>query len=438
MIRKAVIAALALLAAPLALSTPARAQIEVNVDEGQVQPLPIAVAPFDGADGRPGGVGADIARVISANLERSGFFAPIDPRAHIETDLDVNVQPRFESWRQINAQALVSGQAVVDGEGRLRVDFRLWDVFGQQQLLGLQYTATPENWRRIAHKISDAVYTRLTGESGYFDTRVVFVAETGPRNRRVKRLAIMDQDGANPVFLNDAGRGQILTPRFSSSSQQITYMDLTDDAARIYLFDLSTGRRESLGEFQGMVFAPRFSPDGTKVAFSVERNGNSDIYVMDLRSRTSRRLTADPAIDTSPAFSPDGASIVFNSDRGGSPQLYVMNLDGSGVRRISFGSGRYSTPVWSPRGDLIAFTRQNGGRFSIGVMAPDGSGERVLTSSYLSEGPTWAPNGRYIMFFREPPGGSPSLWTVDVTGRVEKPAPYAGAGSDPAWSPLLD
>ncbi len=409
---------------------PARAQIEVDVNKGDVQPLPIAIPAFGGQRG------ADIAQVITGNLERSGLFKPVDQAAFIEKNLNVAVQPRFPDWKAINAQALVNGQVTVEG-GRLRVDFRLWDVFSEQQLLGLQFTSTPENWRRVAHKISDAVYERLTGEKGYFDTRIVFVAESGGRLNRTKTLAIMDQDGANPSYLTD-GSYIVMSPRFSSTSQEITYMTLKPEGSAIYLFNLETARRESLGQFPGMVYAPRFSPDGSKVAFSVERGGNSDIFVMNLRSRTSAKLTSDPAIDTSPSFSPDGTRIAFNSDRGGSPQLYVMNSDGSGVQRISFGAGRYTTPVWSPTGEFIAFTKQTGGEFHIGVMRADGTDERLLTTSYLDESPTWAPNGRVLMFSRETPGGPPRLWTVDVTGRILRPAPYPGSASDPAWSPLLN
>jgi len=408
----------------------ARAEIEVNVNRGDVQPLPIAAPAFGG-----GQVGADIAQVIAANLQRSGLFRPLDPSTFPEKDLSAAVQPQFAAWKQINAQALVNGQVTVQ-EGRLVVDFRLWDVFSEQQLLGLQFTSSPENWRRIAHKISDQIYERLTGEKGYFDTRVVFVAETGGRTSRTKRLAIMDQDGANPSYLTD-GSSTVMTPRFSSNIQEITYMALRPDGSSIYLFNLETGRREALGQYQGMVFAPRFSPDGARVAFSVERGGNSDIFVMDLRSRTTTRVTADPAIDTSPSFSPDGTKIVFNSDRSGSPQIYVMGADGSSPRRVSYGQGRYTTPVWSPTGEFIAFTKQTGGEFHIGVMRPDGSDERILTSSYMDEGPTWAPNGRVLMFSREPASGASKLWTVDVTGRSLQPVPYPGAASDPAWSPLL-
>ena len=365
--------ALAAFAAPRA----ARADIDIKVDQGIVEPLPIAVPAFSGS-----GRGAEMAQVIAGNLERSGLFSPIAPAAFPERNLDIGIQPDFAGWKGINAQALVNGAITVESDGKLRVDFRLWDVFSGEQLLGLQFTSTPENWRRVAHKISDAVYERLTGEKGYFDSRVVFVAESGPRGNRVKRLMIMDQDGANPSSLTD-GSYVVMTPRFSANSQEITYMALRPTGSSIYLFNIETARQETLGRFPGMVFAPRFSPDGGRVAFSVERGGNSDIWVMNLATRAQAKLTSDPGIDTSPSFSPDGGKIVFNSDRGGSPQLYVMDSSGGGARRISFGAGRYMTPVWSPNGDFIAFTKQLGGQFHIGVMRPDGSDERILTGSYL-------------------------------------------------------
>ncbi|MBS0296708.1 MAG: Tol-Pal system protein TolB [Proteobacteria bacterium] len=412
--------------------TPARADIVVDVNQGQIQPLPISIAPFGGEHG------ADIAQVVGADLERSGYFRIVDPSASSDKGLNVGVVPLFPAWRQIGAQALVSGGGAMGPDGRLGFDYRLWDVNGEKPLDGQHFVATPENWRRVAHKIADAIYTKLTGYKGYFDTRVVFVAESGPKTHRKKLLTIMDQDGANPLYLSD-GSYQVMTPRYSSNSQEVVYMALGDNFTRIYLFNIETGRQELLtGKITGLVSAPRFSPDGNRVAFSVTRGGNSDIWLMDLRTRTETRLTVDPGIDTSPSFSPDGRQIVFNSDRSGSPQLYVMNTDGSGVRRLSQGGGRYNTPVWSPTGELIAFTKQDGGRFSIGVMNPDGSGEKILSTSYFEEGPTWAPNGRYIMFHREAAAGDPRLWMVDVTGRVERPAPYSQSGSDPAWSPLLD
>jgi TolB protein len=409
----------------------ARADIEVNVNRADVQPLPIAIPAFGG-----GQVGADIVGVIRGDLQRSGLFRPLDPASFIDHELNAAVQPNYPAWKQINAQALLYGQ-VSNIDGHLQADFRLCDVAQEKELIGQRFASSPENWRRVAHKIADFVYERLTGEKGYFDTRVAFVAETGGRGSKTKRLAIMDQDGANPQYLTD-GSATIMTPRFSSNSQQITYMELRPEGSKIYLLDLDTTRRESLGEFKGMVFSPRFSPDGSKVAFSVETGGNSDIFVMDLRSRAKTRLTVDPAIDTSPSFSPDGAQIVFNSDRSGSPQIYIMGSDGSNPRRISFAQGRYTAPVWSPTGEFIAFAKQTGSEFHIGVMKPDGSDERILTSSYMDEGPAWAPNGRVLLFTRQGAGGGSKLWSVDVTGRVLQPMPYPGAGSDPAWSPLLN
>jgi TolB protein len=420
----------------LTLIGAADAQLRVDIDEGHLNPMPVATVDFLGESTPTQQVGRDVARVIRDNLERSALFRNIQQGAFIERIQDMNVPPRFPDWRIIDAQALVIGQVTPAPQNRVRIEFKLYDVFAERFLVGFGYTTTTENWRRIAHRISDQIYEQLTGERGYFDTRIVFVSEAGPRTRRIKRLMIMDQDGANPSFLTPAD-AMVLTPRFSPSTQLITYMSYETGAPRVFLYNLETNRREVLGDFPGMTFAPRFAPDGNGVVFTLDMNGNAEIFAMNLRSRERRRLTNHPAIDTSPSYAPDGSQIVFNSDRGGSPQLYVMNADGSGQRRVSFGEGRYSTPVWSPRGDLIAFTRQGGGRFAIGVMRPDGSGERILTESYLDEAPTWSPNGRVIMFFREGRGEGPRLWSVDLTGRNLRQVSTQTEASDPAWSPLL-
>lgn len=414
---------------------PAAAQLRVDVTQGNVQPLPIAIPNFNTIGG--GQSGAQIAGVVRADLERSGLFRPLDPKSFVEQIHDINVPPGFANWRTINAQGLVTGQVTMQPDGRLRVDFRLWDIFGESQMLGLQYFTTPENWRRVAHLVSDAIYERITGEKGYFDTRIVFISESGSATNRKKRLAVMDEDGANPIFLT-RGDYLVLTPRFNPTAQMIAYMSYIAGKPRVYLFDLETGRQQMLGNFPNMTFSPRFSPDGNKVVMTLESGGNSDIYQMDLRSRSVSRLTNDPSIDTSASFSPDGRQITFESDRGGSQQVYVMNADGSNPHRISFGSGKNGTPVWSPRGDLIAFTKQGGGSFRICVMHPDGSGERVLTDGWEDEGPTWAPNGRVLMFTRTGKGGhGASIWSVDVTGRNERRVLTPGGASDPAWSPLI-
>ena len=420
------------------LVLPAAAVLEVDITKGRVDPLPIALPNFVGESPDEQKFGADITGVIGNNLERSGLFRPLPQDSYIEEITDFSQLPRFGDWRTIQAQALVTGRAILQADGRLRAEFRLWDIFAEQQILGLQFVSRPRNWRRIGHLISDAIYKAVTGEDGYFDSRVVFIEEEGPKDKRTKRLAIMDQDGFNVRRLTKGGE-LVLTPRFSPTSQEITYMSFAGGKPRVYLYNIETGLREIVGVFPNMSFAPRFSPDGQRVIMSLQKGGNSDIYVLDLRSRSTRQLTNTAAIDTAPSYSPDGRRVVFESDRDGTQQIYVMNSDGSGQQRISFGNGRYSTPVWSPRGDNIAFTKLGGGRFSIGVMRPDGSGERILTEGFHNEGPTWAPNGRVIMFFRETPGasGGPQLYSVDLTGYNERRVPTPGFASDPAWSPLL-
>ncbi|MEM1037846.1 MAG: Tol-Pal system beta propeller repeat protein TolB [Pseudomonadota bacterium] len=413
----------------------AQARVEIDITKGNVEPLAIAIPEFL-SDNQ---LGRDIANVVSANLQRSGLFKPLDRASFIQQVTDTNAVPRFADWTAIQAQALVTGRVVSEGGGRFRTEFRLWDTYGNEQIIGQQYTTDPNNWRRVSHIISDAIYKALTGEDGYFDTRIVFVSETGPKNKRVKRLAIMDQDGANVRNLT-TGNDLVLTPRFSPSRQEITYMSFAGDRPRVYLLQIETGQREVVGNFTNMTFSPRFSPDGQRVIMSLQQDGNANIYTMDLRSRRTTRLTNTAAIDTSPSYSPDGSRIVFESDRGGRQQLYVMSANGGNPNRISFGAGSYSTPVWSPRGDLIAFTKRAGGKFLIGVMKTDGSGERILTEGFHNEGPTWAPNGRLLMFFRETPGanGGPRLYTIDLTGRNERRVQTPAFASDPAWSPLLD
>ncbi|MGE0230606.1 MAG: Tol-Pal system beta propeller repeat protein TolB [Flavobacteriaceae bacterium] len=419
------------------LGTGARAAVEIDITRGRIQPVPIAVTDFVGSAAGDPEIARQISQVIEADLRRSGLFAPIDRNAFIEKSPNFDSVPDFPSWRVISATALVTGRVNVQSDGRLGAEFRLWDVNGQQQMTGQRYFANPENWRRIAHIIADAIYERMTGEKGYFDTRVVFIDETGPKDSRIKRLAIMDQDGANLRYLTDGG-SLVITPRFSPTNQEITYMDFANGRPRVYLLNIETGQREAVGDFADMTSAPRFSPDGRRVVMSLQQGANANIYAMDLQTRATQRLTDSAAIDTSPSYSPDGRFIVFESDRGGSPQIYVMPASGGQATRISFGQGSYRQPVWSPRGDMIAFTRAAGGQFAIGVMATDGSGERILTEGYLNESSTWAPNGRVIMFTKETPGanGGPKLWSVDLTGYNEQQVPTPSWASDPAWSPL--
>lgn len=418
------------------------AQLRVDVNQGKVEALPIAINSFIGADGNAVEMGQKISKVIENDLVNSSLFRSIPQNSFIQRNLSTNETPRFGDWRLINAQTMLHGNISVT-PSQITVEFRLWDIYAENQMVGRRFTTTASNWRQLAHMIADSVYERVTGEDGYFNTRVVYIAETGPANKRIKRLAIMDQDGANNRYLTD-GRYLTLTPRFSPTSQEITYMSYESGKPSVYLYNLATNRKKLLGKFPGMTFAPRFSPDGHKVIMSMAKNGNSDIYTMDLTTRRFTRLTNNFAIDTAPSYSPDSQQVVFESDRGGSQQLYVMDADGKTAKRITFGKGRYANPVWSPRGDLIAFTKMLGGQFYIGVIRPDGSGERLITQAYHVEGPTWAPNGRVLMYFKESPTGvakqgrTARMYSIDITGMNERKVPTPVDASDPAWSPTLN
>lgn len=437
----------------IASAAAAQEPLRVDITQGNLDPLPIALPDFVGSSEDAAERGADITRVVTNDLASSGLFAPIDPAAFIEDIENIDLRPRFSDWRVINASALLVGRITEQADGRLLVAFRLWDTRLEDQLLGVQYVTAPENWRRVAHKVADAVYQRLTGEDGYFDTRIVYVAEgRGVDGEPLHQLAIMDQDGANPSFLTDRSYMALL-PNYSPSAQEITYVSFLDGQATTYLYDLETGRQEALFasggrgaasqiDPDGQSLSARFSPDGSRLAVSVETRSGHDIHLYDLRTRALDRLTQHPADDVEPSFSPDGEQIVFSSSRGGGSQLYIMNADGSDARRITFGEGRYTTPVWSPRGDLIAFTKQSGGVFSLGVVRADGSGiERILFEGYYVDTPAWSPNGRVLLFTRGEPranGTRYEIWSIDLAGFNLRRLATGGMASDPAWSPLIE
>ena len=424
--------------------------IEVDITRGNLNPLPIAVSPlfvesksvkeFQNLLNKKN-IGEDISSVVENNLKSSGLFNPLKKEAFLQKPDIAHLKPRFEDWSLIKAQALITGEVKYENE-KLRVEFRLWDVLAGKEMMALAFTTVPDNWRRVGHIITDKVYQRLTGEKGYFDTRIIYVSEEGPKTNRVKKLAIMDQDGFNTKYLT-LGNELVLTPRFNPTNQMVTYLSYFKNLPRVYLLDIETGVQEVVGDFPGMTFAPRFSPDGKKIIMSFAKDGNSDIYTMDLENRIVEKITNHPSIDTSPSFSPDGKYICFNSDRSGYQQIYVMKSDGSKVKRISFGKGLYGTPVWSPRGDLIAFTKLHKGKFYIGVMRVDGSGERLLTENYYQEAPSWSPNGRVLIFYRETKsdsegkGFSAKLWSIDLTGYNERLVDTKTDASDPSWSSLL-
>lgn len=412
--------------------------LRLTITDGVIEPLPYALPTFQAENAEATQVASDLSRLVAKDLSGTGLFREIPSSAFISQHSAFTQSVAYPDWRAINAQALITGAVTVSGN-QLIVKFRLFDVFsGAEMGGGLQFAGTVDGWRRMGHKVADAVYSRITGEGGYFDSRVVYVAESGPKDQRQKRLAVMDYDGANVQFLTDSA-SLVLAPRFSPTGDRVLYTSFESGFPRINILDVaSVGRRQLTTAPGEMAFSPRFSRDGSQVIYSLANGGNTDIYRSDLNSGAAIRLTEAPSIETAPSLSPDGSQIVFESDRSGTQQLYIMSANGGDARRISFGDGRYGTPVWSPRGDLIAFTKQNAGRFHIGVMRTDGSEERLLTASFLDEGPTWSPNGRVLMFMRETQGaaGTSSLYSVDISGRNLQPVAINGGASDPSWGPL--
>ncbi len=415
-------------------------RLVIDLSNPRVEPVPLAIPAFIAENGAASDYAQQIAQIVAADLTGTGLFRQVSQDAFISNITSFEAPIQYPDWRAINVEGLITGGVSVSDDGRVTVKFRVYDVATGAELgSGLQLGGTTASWRRLAHKVADTVYSRITGEGAYFDSRVVYVAENGPKDNRRKRLAVMDYDGANLQYLTDSS-SIVLAPRFSPTGDRVLYTSYETGVPRIFLLDVGSVQRRAIGVQDGaMTFAPRFGPNGNTVVFSSSSGGNTDIFTIDLRTGARARLTSAPSIETSPSFSPDGRQIVFESDRSGSPQLYVMSAEGGEARRISFGNGRYGTPVWSPRGDLIAFTKQNDGRFHIGVMRTDGSEERLLTVSFLDEGPTWSPNGRVIMFMRETAGadGQAALYSVDISGRNLRRVNTEGAGSDPAWSPLL-
>jgi len=381
-------------------------------------------------------LGVEVARVITANLRNNGLFKPVGPDRLPQPSFAQITAPNWPSWSGRGAEMLVHGYVRSRSDGRLLFGCYLYDVALQDELIREGWVVPPADWRRAAHKCSDLIYSRLTGESPFFDSRIAYIAETGPKDKRVKRLAIMDSDGANHRFLT-LGSATALTPRYSPDYKKLLYLSYVDGNPRIYVYDIGTGRQQLVAETGNPTLAPRWSPDGRYILYSMAVAGNTDIYRVPATGGQSIRLTDTPGIDIGGSYSPDGSQIVFESDRSGSQQCYVMNANGTNQRRISFHGGRCATPEWSPRGDQIAFTRI-AGDFNIAVMSPSGRNLRVLTNGWQDEAPTWAPNGRIIQFFRtERNSGRSNLYQVDLTGRNERRLSTPVDASDPAWGPIL-
>jgi len=439
-----IVALAALAGAPFIAATPAAAQLKVDVTDESSTDMKVAVPPMPTQQvvETPAGsselLGQKIAEVIANDLRGSGLFAPIGPNGLNRPTMAEVTAPAYEGWSGMGAEALVQGFVrTAGGDANITVGCYLYDVALKQELTRQGYVVAPRDWRRAAHRCADAIYSRLTGESPFFDSRIAYIAETGPKDARVKRLAIMDSDGANHRFITN-GQSLALTPRWSPDYKSIAYVSYIGRMVRIYVYDVDKGQQRVVFQTNNATFAPRWSPDGRTLLFSMAQGGNTDIYKISASGGSPTRLTDSPGIDVGGSFSPDGSRIVFESDRSGGQQVYVMNADGSGQRRISFGGGRYATPEWSPRGDLIAFTKIIGD-IRVGVMGTDGSGERLLTKGWQDEAPTWSPNGRVLQFFRTSAGrsGTSSIWQVDLTGVNERKIPTPVDGSDPSWGPLL-
>jgi TolB protein len=416
----------------------------IQINRGHYKPTPIALNEIDGKNRDELDLGAQIREIIEKDLNSCGLFRSIPTSAFIDNKVGIQADPLFAAWRQINAAAMVNATVKKISHAKFEVSFVLWDCFAERDIAGEIFEVPTKLWRKVAHKIADRIYERITGEKGYFDTKIAYIAETGNAKRRVKRVAVMDQDGGNHQYLT-SGKNLVLTPRFSPRADKILYLSYGKHGPKVHMKDLRTGQDNLVGHFPGMSFAPRFSPDGSKAVMSVSKDGATNIHEIDLSTMRTRKLTnSTKAINTSPSYTPDGNSIIFNSDRGGSRQIYKMNSDGSNVTRISFSSGSYATPIVSPRGDYVAFTKiLRGEGFFIGVMRLDGSGERLLANQYLVEGPTWSSNGRVIIYteayYPDRKGESrPHLKSIDITGYNERTIDTPHYASDPSWSMSSD
>jgi len=420
------------------------AGLEVTVSfEGNLDDLGIAIPGFatDRDVATPANssgtaaLGKELARVITSDLRNNGLFKPTGPDALPQPSFAEITAPNWSTWSNRGAEMLVHGYVRGRADSKLTIGCYLYDMALKQELVREGWVVEPADWRRAAHKCADLVYSRLTGESPFFDSRIAYIAETGPKDNRTKRLAIMDSDGANHRFIT-TGRSTALTPRYSPDYKKLSYLSYVDGNPRIYVYDIGTGRQTLVTQSSNPTFAPRWSPDGRWLLYSMAVNGNTDIYRVSASGGEPIRLTDTPGIDIGGSYSPDGSRIVFESDRSGAQQCYVMDADGSNQRRISFGGSRCATPEWSPRGDQIAFT--NASSFNISVMSPSGGNVRVLTNGWQDEAPTWAPNGRIIQFFRtERNSGKTALYQVDLTGENLRRLPTPVDASDPAWGPIL-
>lgn len=431
------------------LTNQALALVSFSVKNEEIPKTKILFFGFDAVDPNLKTSSFEVFERVRKNLKTTDLFEILKQSGHLEAQKDASLAqdnltvesiPNFEKYAKAGIGAIVIGQFNFDAQGNIELRVRMWDVLDQRQLFGKFYTASKDNLRKAANMISNEIFKSISGESsGHFTSQILYVSETGPAAKRIKKISMIDFDGENNHSLTD-GRELVLTPIFSKRMNEIFYLRYFEDKPQIFSLDLRNLRSRKLGGFRGTTFAASVNPkDQNLILLSAIVDGNSDIYELNINGNSAKRLTKNPAIDTTPSYSPDGKFITFASDRDSGQKIYVMYADGSSVSRITSDSGSYSKPVWSPDGKLIAFTKIKGGQFYIGVIAPNGKGEKLLTGGYLVEGAKWSPNGRYLIYAKKKGAyGRDSmsrLFVIDVvTGfEFEVPTPANEGASDPDW-----